>query len=901
MICEVCFRLSNVFNNVKVRLFLISENFLKLAVLIKKEIIDELFIKTIYLRRFYPANKTLVQLLYTRREFYSPLLKSDIITEIIEDLWNCDYYHTYNVFNTASCYHNLTGKLIILDNDSVLGKTSSEASSTQDSKINSKRHMDAMAGMFYNENAVKLAKLRDINFSNPFHFIRCSIDRDYKLTNHIFSFFYWQKSPFYRVLLEGLVYIIFFIIIVNIAFKSFELRRTFVSFPDSILIIVDTFIGIIHGYAPAPEFYQVILPWMKKNKVTDPRLAIYAVSKIPDFCEAMLMFVPEFKSQCGVYRDASSRFWPVAEEFIRNQIFFYFTFLGTCLEMLYFYLLHKRLLFNAKILIDLVISFTNIYITYIYYDRVNGKILIVRDDMLASYAVVETNMIIFLFLMWLKFFIYLKLTKTFGYVLKVIEIMLFDLIDFLIIFAVIILAFSLILYDVLSESHFYFNSLISTIRTLLFVTYGGVFFDGFKDNETLGSVLIIIFSLVSIILLLNLLVAILNNTYKTIFERSNLENANIFYSNYLARKPDKFRSALISFPPPVNLIIIPFIPFLIIKKSSRLNYYVCLLGFSLYVITYMSLYIIVNLIILIPLCWGKYLLSIYINVISRSNSGGKGYILLLMWFFGGIFHLIYLLFKNDVKLFFHSIFHISLNKDSLDEITLEEIDLIKKTARKLSSMKTTVTLAEYLNAIRNDLDLLNKSTRKYQMEHASKDNEFNPKKLNVFKFLSHNQQLGNDQQNTPLPDQNLIQGVEIDKMEVFSLIKQYAGVNGDILLSRIIYLLDSIMYCKKFHFLKLEPKKKMKITNFVQIVDIAATERAVLGILSNNLKSQEQFEIVNNSNRSQISPANKKFVDEGKERVRSSKVFLNSVLKSMNSKRYSEMDGKRFSQIDRKD
>ena len=237
-------------------------------------------------------------------------------------MWNCDYYHTYNVFNTASSYHNLTGKLIILDNDSVLSKSLSENTAKRNSKRNSKKILDPMAAMFYNENALKLAKLKDINFSNPFHFIRSSNERDYKATNHIFSFFYWQKSPFYRVLMEALIYIIFFIIIVDISFKSFAIRRTFVSFPNSILIIVDTFIGILQGMAPAPEFYQIILPWMKKNKVTDPRVAIYAVSKIPDFCEGMLLFVPEFKSQCGVYRDASSRFWPVAEEFIKNQTFF---------------------------------------------------------------------------------------------------------------------------------------------------------------------------------------------------------------------------------------------------------------------------------------------------------------------------------------------------------------------------------------------------------------------------------------------------------------------------------------------------------------------------------------------------------------------------------------------------
>ena len=93
-------------------------------------------------------------------------------------------------------------------------------------------------------------------------------------------------------------------------------------------------------------------------------------------------------------------------------------------------------------------------------------------------------------------------------------------------------------------------------------------------------------------------------------------------------------------------------------------------------------------------------------------------------------------------------------------------------------------------------------------------------------------------------EKKLLQDVEIDKMEVFSLIKQYIGVDGTIMLRRMVQLLEMIKYCKKYSLDKMNRKQREKLVNSVQIVDIIAVEKAVLGILADNLKSNEQFEEV---------------------------------------------------------
>ena len=108
-------KLGKFFGNVRVRLELISENFLRLATLIKSFIHDELFIKAIYLKKFYPSNRSMLQILFSNRSFYQPLLKDPIIVEIVSDLWECDYNYTKNFLITSSSFLNLKGKLIVAD------------------------------------------------------------------------------------------------------------------------------------------------------------------------------------------------------------------------------------------------------------------------------------------------------------------------------------------------------------------------------------------------------------------------------------------------------------------------------------------------------------------------------------------------------------------------------------------------------------------------------------------------------------------------------------------------------------------------------------------------------------------------------------------------------------------
>lgn len=790
----------------------------------------------------YPSpSLSMLQILYSNTHFYKDLLTADIVSNIVNELWIFKHYYTFNFLSTSTAFKNLKGDLIIrnsVNNDFFLSskKTASSGLKSVDelSIISNKEEFQVM----------KFMKMREMDFTKPFSYITKTTSFDYKMTNHIFSFAFWTKSPAYKVFLEAVLYVVIFVIIFQNLYQIFRVRRIFESFPTQILVLIDGFVGLLYGYPVTIELIKSIQPWMIEHNVTDPRVAFYYASKQTTRCGVMLMFVPSFASQCDVYEFAANNIWSLSDKFFIYQYFFYFSFLGSIFEFIYAIIVTKKVNITFKMVLDLIITGANIYVQYNYYLKVYGHHAIIRDNILVHYNEIEKTMLFFLFLMWIKFFVYLKLTKSFGYILKIIEIMIKELVFFLIIFAIVILAFALLTYDLLDHSHPRFASFELSIRTLLEITYGQIFFDGFTSNQTIAAFLITIFSIITMVVLLNILVAILSNTYQTINQRSTLENASILYENYLLRKPDKYHSALLALPPPFNMVTAIFSPFLIFFKSYKLNQISLLIGFSIYIIPSIFLFLSANLIIMIPLCWLKYVFFIFINMVLRQRSI-RSIIYWLFWILFGFFKLLYLFLINDLICFAKSIFHYSSNHDKMDEISFKEVKLIKEKAKTLLTQNKFVLHKDFCESIRNELDSLNQNviTDNVDSFFGLEEENLSKKYLLSKIFQGYSNNLYPEKRNENKV-KHLLKELEIDKMEVFSLIKQFEGVNGKIMLARLIGIIEMTKFCKKFTMNKLNQKQEEKIVNHIQIVDILAVEKVVLGILSQKLKNceiQEEF------------------------------------------------------------
>ena len=70
------------------------------------------------------------------------------------------------------------------------------------------------------------------------------------------------------------------------------------------------------------------------------------------------------------------------------------------------------------------------------------------------------------------------------------------------------------------------------------------------------------------IILLNLLIAILSNTYNKIMERSNMEYALIVFKDYNTKRIDKYFSFMMLFPAPINIFSFLISPYLLKSKSK---------------------------------------------------------------------------------------------------------------------------------------------------------------------------------------------------------------------------------------------------------------------------------------------------------------------------------------------
>ncbi len=292
-ICQLLRTLGKVFSNIRVRLNLTSENYLKLAKLIRDNIHDELFIKAMYLRKFYPSGKSLLLILYGDRDFYTPLLASNLVTEIVNDLWSCDYKYSLNFAVAATSFKNLRSPIYYRDNinanlpsissfhktdsnrtndtppQSSTGVSHSSAAQAVNKPLISNNNINPLA--LYQENSLEMEAyqkglLIQINKSKPFQFVLKTNFYDYRMFNHIFSYFFWQKSPVYKVLVEAVIYIICFSVIIYNAFEVFRLRRLFESFDSNFLLIIDGLIGMKYGYALPLEVQVIFGKYMVRKK-----------------------------------------------------------------------------------------------------------------------------------------------------------------------------------------------------------------------------------------------------------------------------------------------------------------------------------------------------------------------------------------------------------------------------------------------------------------------------------------------------------------------------------------------------------------------------------------------------------------------------------------------------------
>ena len=156
-----------------------------------------------------------------------------------------------------------------------------------------------------------------------------------------------------------------------------------------------------------------------------------------------------------------------------NYSIFLSLFLGTfwIFQIIYLKLMKKKIKFNAYYAIDILIMFcsllyiTNYYLIIDYKTKNNKKWKVFEVNYLIRSNFLSLTLLIFL--LWIKFTAFIRMTKSLGIIIKIIELMILDLISFVVILTLDIFAFGSLFYVLFKPYYSDFDSIFHTMRNLV--------------------------------------------------------------------------------------------------------------------------------------------------------------------------------------------------------------------------------------------------------------------------------------------------------------------------------------------------------------------------------------------------------------------------------------------------
>lgn len=372
---------------------------------------------------------------------------------------------------------------------------------------------------------------------------------------------------------------------------------------------------------------------------------------------------------------------------------------------------------------------------------------------------------LFLFLQWLKITQYFKFTSKFGFIIKTIELMVRATAIFMIVYFINIAAFCSVLYVVFSDNDS-FQSFFVGLRNLFGFSLGNYeFFDNFNSNlfETLITIIIIIFLVISNIVLLNLLIAILSNVFNKLVSRIDLENSYNYFmltSEYLF---DEKYGTLIFFPRSFNFLLLPLHLCSVIFGNAKLSLVIVNIYFTLYFGVILCFFLCYN-IILMPLVWIKFLWLIILNhYYERCEHKLVSFKIrathFFLWTFGGLPYLLWVLIIVDLPIFVKSAYNeIEMPRrprilyEKIVNNYIENYSIIPKKADQLNIISTSICnldqnfeeipkMSSFQNVIKKDLEKKGfsryfKNIGNRNMDSIFRGNEYE-EAVKVFSFIKN--------------------------------------------------------------------------------------------------------------------------------------------------------------------
>jgi len=172
----------------------------------------------------------------------------------------------------------------------------------------------------------------------------------------------------------------------------------------------------------------------------------------------------------------------------------------------------------------------------------------------------------------MKIIFLMRLTRTFGPMIKIIMSMIYDISTFAVLWGVQLFFFAcvgVLIFGELPEYGNIFDTLVMLFEASL-GQWDMTIYDHLHIGPYVGKIFMVVVLMMNLVLLLNLIIAILSNTFM-VFEPKSL---SLYYDgvidNISMYKYSKGFGALICGSPPFNILMLPFLPFYMIWPHAKL-------------------------------------------------------------------------------------------------------------------------------------------------------------------------------------------------------------------------------------------------------------------------------------------------------------------------------------------
>lgn len=214
-------------------------------------------------------------------------------------------------------------------------------------------------------------------------------------------------------------------------------------------------------------------------------------------------------------------------------------------------------------------------------------------------------------LVWVRIAGILLTWKNLGPVIRMIFSMALLLMKYILIYSLFIICMSAVFTSMFFGSSQQFESFTTSLITLIGPFVQQFDTKGFKHNNLLGAIILIIYTSLTAIMLINLLIAVLSNVYDELSKQVDASHRAILINYYENIKWNKYFGYTILLPNPLNIVNLFTLPIQIIfgfnktNKQKTFNKILCKIYYSIFYFPFILVIFVIYSLIIFPFCYLK--------------------------------------------------------------------------------------------------------------------------------------------------------------------------------------------------------------------------------------------------------------------------------------------------------